>query len=363
MRVKHYALGILHICVVLESSSIHANSFAHLCNCSLVKVREEVQLEDSFGNLGRLHQVDFEQFSLQMTLIWAISLEHFQQEFGGFLDLAIFKVYLQDALNGVLWGALSISFSHHKGKRFGSSGIAGHNSPQNLQKVRFVASLLTVRQNFVKLVCLNQALHNLILRSRSLKDLQRHLRVVLSEKVSKFVALGELALVHPVLNEVHLARLEHRSCQLQRLRLVEFGARFEQGREVEHDWFLLASCGLHLLELVDSFLGSEEVRWRISRNSSRSCKISLRQAHVELLHEGFVSAAEPETRSELKGDGLVIWDVLSAHNILYKVVSVDINGDHLSGLVNANHAISVVVSGGSDDELISDSLSINERAL
>jgi len=99
-----------------------------------------------------------------MTFVGMISLESFKQEFGGFLDLAIFKVHLQNILNWGLWGALCISLGNHKGKRFGSSSVAGNNSAQNFNKVRLVASLLTVWQNFVELVCLNQTLHNLILR-------------------------------------------------------------------------------------------------------------------------------------------------------------------------------------------------------
>lgn len=151
--------------------------------------------------------------------------------------------------------------------------------------------MLAVGKNFVELICFDQPLHDLILRARSLEDFQSHLWVVLSEQISQFVALSQLILAHPILDQVNFAGREHRSCQLQRLNLVQFGARFEQRRKVDHDRFLFARCRLHLPELVNGFLAAKQVRRRITSDSSSTCEIPLRQTHIELLHKGFVGTA------------------------------------------------------------------------
>jgi hypothetical protein len=73
MCVDHHTFGVFKSCVVLKGSAVHADLFAHLCDCVFVIVCAHVQLEDSFGYVWIALKVDLEKFSLEMTFVSQIS--------------------------------------------------------------------------------------------------------------------------------------------------------------------------------------------------------------------------------------------------------------------------------------------------
>jgi hypothetical protein len=91
MGVDHYSLCVLEACVVLEGSSIEACLLAEFGNSLLVVVGESVELEDTFSHIWSTHQVDLEKFGLEMTLIWSVRNQSFEQESSCLLDSSIFK--------------------------------------------------------------------------------------------------------------------------------------------------------------------------------------------------------------------------------------------------------------------------------
>ena len=78
MGVKHDSLAVLDVIGVLEGPSVETDLFAHFGNSFLVVVCEEFELEDTFCDIGRTHEVNFEQLGLQMTLVWTVPLECFK---------------------------------------------------------------------------------------------------------------------------------------------------------------------------------------------------------------------------------------------------------------------------------------------
>lgn len=59
MRVKHNAMSILNVLSVLEGSSVESHLFAEFCDSFTIKMSEKIKLEDTLGNLGSRHQVNF----------------------------------------------------------------------------------------------------------------------------------------------------------------------------------------------------------------------------------------------------------------------------------------------------------------
>jgi len=81
--------------------------------------------------------------------------------------------------------------------------------------------LLTVRYNFVKLVCFNKTLDDFVRRAGLLEYFKSKLRVVLSDCVTKSITHGKFAFVYPFLNQCNFTLLKNWSYQLKRLNLIQ----------------------------------------------------------------------------------------------------------------------------------------------
>ena len=80
--------------------------------------------------------------------------------------------------------------------------------------------MLAVRKNFVELFGLNQTLYDFVGSPSSLKHLQGHLGVVLTDDVTETVAHGKLVLLDPLLDKLGFSSHKNGFCKLDGLDLV-----------------------------------------------------------------------------------------------------------------------------------------------
>ena len=199
----------MHASVVLESSAVQAYLLTQSGDSFSVVVGEDVELEDAFCNVGSTHEIDFEELSLEVTLIWSVLFQGLQKESSGLLDSGVFQEHLDYTVNGNLGDVASVSVGDHLGKSDSSFRIDGHNVSEDLDEVWRVVGLLAVRHDFVVLVCLNQGLDDLVWSVRSGVDQQSQLGVVLSDEVSELVSEAQFILLNPLLYELHFPLSQH----------------------------------------------------------------------------------------------------------------------------------------------------------
>lgn len=75
MGIEHDSLNVSHVGVALESSTIETNLLAHLGNSFSVILSEQVELEDSLSYVWCAHEIDLEDFGLEMSLIGSVALK------------------------------------------------------------------------------------------------------------------------------------------------------------------------------------------------------------------------------------------------------------------------------------------------
>ena len=78
MSVKEDTASIRNTCVVLKSTAIKSNLFAHAGDLLSVKVSEKVKLEDTLSYVRSTHQVKFEKLGLEVAFIGSVSLKSFK---------------------------------------------------------------------------------------------------------------------------------------------------------------------------------------------------------------------------------------------------------------------------------------------
>lgn len=154
MGVQHHSFDILHVSVVLKSTAIKSNLFAHFGNLLTVVLGENVKFENSFSNIWSTHEVDFENFSLKVSLVLSVSFKSFKEESSAFLEFVEFKEYINDLINLSFWWSI-VSVGNHFCKSNSGLGIDRHNLSKNTNKIWDMTSLFTVRHDLIKLVCFN----------------------------------------------------------------------------------------------------------------------------------------------------------------------------------------------------------------
>ena len=159
--VEHDSLDVDHIGVVLEGSAVETDLLAHLGDLLSVILGEEVELEDTFGDVRSVDQVDLEHLSLEMALVWAVSLQGLEEECGALLDFVELEEGI-DALVDVclLWALLSVG--DHLGEVDSGLWVDWHDLAQDFHEVWDVAGLLAVWHDLLELVGLNKALDDLL---------------------------------------------------------------------------------------------------------------------------------------------------------------------------------------------------------
>ena len=173
-----------------------------------------------------------------MAFIRVIAFEGLEQESSRLGNTGILDENLQNSLNRSFGNTLSISLSDHFSQVTCSYWIDLDNLAKYLKPIWFVLSLLAVWKDFVELVCLNQSLDHLVWSSCCLEDFKSHLRVVLSDQITKCIAHRELLFADPTFNQFVAASLKHGTRQLDGLNFIESCTALQQCREVDHNGLL-----------------------------------------------------------------------------------------------------------------------------
>jgi hypothetical protein len=231
--VEHDSLDVSHICVVLESSTVESDVLAHLGNLLSIVLGEDIELENSLRNVWSTREIDLEDLGLQVPLIWSVLLQSLEKEGCALLDLVELQENVDNLINWSLWWSL-IPVGDHPGETNSGLRVHSHDLSQNLYEIWDMTSLLAVRHDLVKLVGFDESLDDLIGGTRLLIDAESHLRIGLSDKISKLVCRGQLLLLDPVFDEVELILLNDRSCKLNGLNGVQL-CGLEKGIEVDEN--------------------------------------------------------------------------------------------------------------------------------
>lgn len=252
---------------------------------------------------------------------------------------------MKHTIDGSLWDTIGISGCDHHSEVTGSFWILLNHGSKDLQEIWFVPCLLAVWHNFIELVSLNKTLDYLVWSTSLLKDSKSHLWIILSDQISKLITHGQLTFLHPTFDEMRLLGLQNWPHKLDRLNLVKSSTALKKGGEVHHNWLLATWGSWKSFKFLDSIIISDESTWSITSNSSSTCNIISQHALLELSHKHLISTWKTKSCCKFKGNILLIWDVLSVHNIFNKVVLLDIDSKHLTCLVDADDTISCSVAG------------------
>lgn len=316
MGVEHDAFAVLDARVVLKGATVESDLLTVCSDSGFIEVREHLELEDTFSDVGLRLEVDAEELSLEMALVGKVALQRLEKEGGSLRDTRVLDENLEDTLDRRLRVALSVPLSDHLGEVTGSLGVDLDDLAEDLEPIRLVLSLLAVGKDLVELVGLNKALDDFIGRASGLEDLKSHLRVVLTDQVTESVTHSELILVDPAINELGAAGLKDGSGKLKRLNLVEGCSTLKECGEVGHNGLLGGTRrGRQGLELVNGSLVAKKVAGGVASGAGSTSIVVASQRHVELLEEDFVGTWELEARGELEGDIAAVRDVLSIHNV------------------------------------------------
>lgn len=259
--IQHNSLDILHVGVVLKGSTIESNLFTHLGNLLAVILSENVEFENTFGDIWSTHEVDFEHFSLKVTFILSVSFQGFKEEGSALLELVELEEYIHDLINLSFWWAI-VSVGDHLGEPNSSLGINWHDLSKDTDKIWDMASLLAVWHDLIKLVGFNQTLNNFVWTSRLLINVESQLRIGSSDQISKLVGHGQLTLFDPVFNQIQLVLGNDWSGELNRLDGVQLGC-LKESIEINQNWSW--TTGLwKVLENIDCILISQKCSRSIS---------------------------------------------------------------------------------------------------
>lgn len=161
MGVKHDSLDVDHVGIVLESSTIKTNLLAHLGYLLFVILSEEFKLEDTFGHIRSVDQVDLEHLSLEVALVGAVAFQGLEEECGALLDFVELEEGVDTLINVSLWWAL-VSVGNHLGEVDSGLWVDWHDLTQDFYEVWYMAGLLAVWHDFIELIGLNKALDDLV---------------------------------------------------------------------------------------------------------------------------------------------------------------------------------------------------------
>ena len=176
---------------------------------------EQVQLEDSFGDLRSRHEVDLEEFGLKLAFVRAISFKSLEQEGSSFLYLIALKENLSNLVDRGLGVTLGVANSDHFCETNSCLGIGWHDVTEDSNEVRAVILLLAVGHNFVELVCFDESLNHAIGAATSGKYFHGELRVVLANSITKRITESEFVFGNPVFNQINFTLGENRAAELK----------------------------------------------------------------------------------------------------------------------------------------------------
>ena len=115
-------------------------------------------------------------------------------------------------------------------------------------------------------------------------------------------------------------------------------------------------------EFVYGILVSKKSSWCVSGSAGSSSIVSSGKTSVKLSHENIISSRKTVSLGHPERDILVVRDMRSAHHKFNQVIFLHVYGEDLAGLADADHAISGHVADSDKDQLVGDSLSVDQRA-
>jgi len=137
------------------------------------------------------------------------------------LNFVELKENLSNLINIGFWWTL-ISICNHFSKSYCCLWVYWHNLSQNFGKIRDMSCLLAIWHNFIKLICFNQSLNHFIRWSWLLINLECHLRICLSYKISQFISHCQFLFFNPVFNKVQFVLQDNRFCKLNWFNRIKF---------------------------------------------------------------------------------------------------------------------------------------------
>ena len=287
MSVQHDSLDILHVGVVLESTSIKTHLLAHLGDLLAVVLGEYVEFENSLSDVWSGHEVDLENFGLEVTLVLSVSFKSFQEESSALLEFVELKEHVNNLINLSLWWSV-VSVGNHFSKSNSGLGVDWHDLSQNADKIWDMASLLAVRHDLIKLICFNQTLNDLIRTSRLLIDVQSQLWIRSSNQISKLIGHRKLSFLDPVLNQVQLVLSDDWSSKLDRFNGIQLCC-LKKSIKIDQNWSWSSSLW-KIFENIDGVLVSQKCTWSISGDVGGASIISGSNFGLEKLLEHFVGS-------------------------------------------------------------------------
>lgn len=96
MSIKQHSLCVLCAGVILESTAIEASLLTEACDSLPVIMSKSVHLEDPLSYIWCTHQIYLEELSLQVSFIWSVAGQCFQEECSSLLNASILKEHLDD---------------------------------------------------------------------------------------------------------------------------------------------------------------------------------------------------------------------------------------------------------------------------
>lgn len=149
------------------------------------------------------------------------------------------------------------------------------------------------------------------------------------DNVSKFLGVGNLVSLDPVLDEVLLVLGKNDSTNLLRLNCVESGG-LEKLEEVLNEGIGFALLNRLLTQHLDSLFVSDETLWGVSGDFGGLSILLAHNKSVELLGEVLLGAGESVSDGEVESDLLGVGDLGVVLDVVDQVAGVCVNADHVA---------------------------------
>ena len=114
---------------------------------------------------------------------------------------------------------------------------------------------------------------------------------------------------------------------------------------------------------MNCFSIADQGAWRLCGSAGCTSVVATCKALLESCDEDVISSGELEPGCKSEGKFSSIGDVLGSHDELNEICLLDINGEHLAILVDANHAIGGHVTDRAEHKLVGNPLTVNKGTL
>jgi len=155
-----------------------------------IKIREHLVAKDGISNLGRVHQVHFEQPSLQVSLLRLVILEGVQQEGSCCRNEILGHENINDAFDVNQWSTFVIN--QLSGKFCSLLRIRSHDMLEDRSKIWAVSNFLGVEKDLIGLSSFGEACNYLGGNIGTEVDAQCESHIMHANNVTKLLTAFEL---------------------------------------------------------------------------------------------------------------------------------------------------------------------------